>query len=90
MDERVDRVVSKFIHELTAHHPQVKVEVLGKQPCSTADTWVRIICPSLEEVADVMETEAHLTTGYYLDEGVYINCIADLPETAPLADEAAP
>ena len=90
MDERVRNVVNKFIQDLTDRHPRVEVEVLGKQPCSTADAWVKIICPSVEEVDAVMETEAHLATGYYLDEGVYINCIADIPETAPLADEAAP
>ncbi len=77
MADKVQETVRRFIRELQQSHPDVKVEVLGKQPDSSADNWVLITCRSQDDVADIMETEARLTTGYYLDEGVYIQAMAD-------------
>lgn len=85
MADKVQETVRRFIRELKQSHPDVKVEVLGKQPDSSADNWVLITCRSRDDVADIMETEARLTTGYYLDEGVYIQAMADY--STPVATE---
>lgn len=80
MRSKVDEVVSKFIRELRARHPRVTVELLDwRSPW--VDASVRIKCPSEDEIDEVMETEAHLTTKYYLDEGVYIQVFD--PYTSP-------
>ena len=63
--------ISEFIEELRSSHPDVVVELLDEQS-PWVDQRVRIKCASYEEVDDVAETVAQLTTKYYLDEGVYI------------------
>jgi hypothetical protein len=75
MRTKVDEIVSRFVCELRERHPNVVVELLDWQS-PHVDAWVRIKCPSLEEIDDVVETEAHLATKYYLDEGVYIQVTA--------------
>ncbi len=76
MRKKVRQTVDRFIKELKAQHPGVTVELLDHQSL-WVDASVRILCTSSEQIDDVMETEAHLTTGYYLDEGVYITASAE-------------
>jgi hypothetical protein len=82
MRGKVEETVSKFVHELRERHPNVIVELLDWQS-PHVDAWVRIKCPSLEEIDDVIETEAHLATKYYLDEGVYIQVTASRLDPVP-------
>jgi hypothetical protein len=71
MRTKIDEVVSNFIQELRAKYPAIVVEILDcKSP--HIDAYLRVKCASHDQVDEVMETVARLTTDYYLDEGVYI------------------
>ena len=78
MREKVRETAGKFIQEITACHPGVTVELLDEQT-PWVDARLRIKCTSLDQIDDVMELVAHLTTGYYLDERVYITASAYHP-----------
>ena len=88
-DELVASVVLKFMTEMTDKHPGVTVEVMGKQPWSSADSWLRVIYPSAEASLDISDTHAHLGTKYLMDEGVSITCMGQLSEEAYLFEEDA-
>ncbi len=71
MRKEVREAADRFIAELKALHSDIRVELLdGKTPW--VDALVRVKCVSHEQVDEVAETMARLTTDYYLDEGVYI------------------
>ena len=89
-DKLVEKVVERFMRELVDRHPGVTIEVMGKQPGSTADSWIRVISPSRETSLEIAETEAHLVTGYVMDEGVDIICLGELSEDVWLAEELSP
>ena len=78
MRTKVYEVVSEFIRELVASHPDITVELLDERT-PWVDQRLRIKCASYEEIDDVAETVAQLTTRYYLDEGVYITGTAYHP-----------
>ena len=71
MRSKVQETVSRFIEELRAQHPGVTVQLLDWES-PYVDAWLRLRCSSEEELDAVTETEARLTTDYYIDEGVYI------------------
>jgi hypothetical protein len=71
MRKEVQGTADRFVQELQVHHPGITVELLdGATPW--VDALVRVKCASHDQVDDVAETLARLTTDYYLDEGVYI------------------
>ena len=78
MREKVRETADKYIKELRARHPDVTVELLDEQT-PWVDARLRIKCTSLDQIDEDMELVAHLTTGYYLDEGVNITAMADHP-----------
>lgn len=71
MRNKVQETASRFIRELQVHHPGIKVELLDGAT-AWVDALVRVKCASHDQVDDVAETLARLTTDYYLDEDVYI------------------
>jgi hypothetical protein len=71
MRTKVQEVVSDFIQELVDRHPRVLVELLDEKT-PWVDQRVRVRCSSYEDMDDVSETVAELTTKYYLDQGIYI------------------
>lgn len=75
MRSKVDETISKFVQELRDSYPDVVVELLEGRP-PVVDAQLRIECTSHEQIDHVSETVAHLTTKYYLDEGVYIQASA--------------
>jgi hypothetical protein len=83
MRTKIDEVVSNFIQELRAKYPAIVVKILDcKSP--HVDAYLRVKCASHDQVDDVMETVAHLTTKYYLDEGVYIQGSASFAGPLPV------
>ena len=78
MRKKVREIAGRYIKELQARHPDVTVELLDEQT-PWVDARLRIKCTSLDQIDDVMELVAHLTTGYYLDEEVNIIATADHP-----------
>ena len=79
-DALVSDVVLKYMTELTDRHPGVTVEVMGKQPWSTADSWLRIIYPSDEASAEVLETQAQLSTKYALNDKICVVGLGEMSE----------
>ena len=78
MRKNVQETASRFIQELQVHHPGITVELL-EGPTPWVDALVRVKCASHDQVDDVAETLARLTTDYYLDEDVYIAGSAYFP-----------
>ena len=78
MRENVRETAGSYIKELKARHPDVTVELLDEQT-PWVDARLRIKCTSPDQIDEVMELVAHLTTGYYLDDGVYITASAYHP-----------
>jgi hypothetical protein len=82
MRTKVQEAVSSFIQDLRARHPKVVVKILNaKSP--EVDAWLRVKCTNYEQMDEVAETLAHLTTKYYLDEGVYIETSASYSGPIP-------
>lgn len=75
MRKEVRGAAARFIKEIETAYPDVTADMLDDQTFS-ADVWVRIKCKSHEQVNEVMEEVAHLTTKYYLNERVYIQASA--------------
>jgi hypothetical protein len=71
MRTKVQEALSSFIQDLRARHPKVIVEILNADG-PEVDASVRVKCATYDQIDEVAETIAHLTTKYYLDEGVYI------------------
>jgi hypothetical protein len=71
MRTKVREAVSSFIQDLRASHLKVIVEILDANS-PEVDAQLRVKCATYEQMDEVAETIAHLTTKYYLDEGVYI------------------
>jgi len=78
MRKNVREIAGRYIKELQAYHPDVTVELLDEQT-PWVDARLQIKCTSLDQIDVVMEQVAHLTTGYYLDEGVNITASAYHP-----------
>ena len=75
MIRHVEDTVNKYIDDLRKVHPGLAVELRDNQS-PWVDARLHIRCSSHEQVGDVFETIAHLTTKFYLDEGVYIMATA--------------
>ena len=71
MRTKVDEALSDFISEIREKHPSVLVK-MPESNSPHVDAFVMVECESHEQVDHVLKTLAHLTTKYYLDEGVYI------------------
>ncbi|MFQ6031201.1 MAG: hypothetical protein ACE5Q6_27365 [Dehalococcoidia bacterium] len=71
MTKHVEETVNRYMEEMKNRHPGVSVELLDGQS-RWVDAHLRISCSSHGQVEEVMESTAHLTTKYYLDDGVYI------------------
>ena len=78
MRKKVRDTADRYIKGLLARHPDITVELLDEQT-PWVDARLRIKCTSLDQIDEVMELVAHLTTDYYLDEGVNITATADHP-----------
>lgn len=78
MRKKVRETAGSYIKELKARHPDITVDLLDEQT-PWVDARLRIKCISLDQIDEVMELVARLTTGYYLDEGVYITASAYHP-----------
>ncbi len=78
MRKKVRETAGRFIQELKAGHSDITVELLDEQT-PWVDARLHIECTSLDQIDEVMELVAHLTTDYYLDEGVNITATADHP-----------
>lgn len=84
MRTKVQEAVNRFIQDLKVNHPEVIVEILnGDAP--EVDAWLRVECVTYEQMDEVAETVAHLTTKYYLDEGIYIE--ASTSYSGPIPSE---
>jgi len=86
MHKKARDTAGSYIKELKARHPDITVELLDEQT-PWVDARLRIKCTSLDQVDEVMELVAHLTTGYYLDEEVYITATADHPGSMIFPDD---
>jgi hypothetical protein len=84
MRTKVQEAVNSFIQDLTANHPEVIVEILNADG-PEVDACLRVECATYEQMDEVAETVAHLTTKYYLDEGVYVE--ASTSCTGPIPSE---
>ena len=71
MRKEVREASNRYMEEILALHPDVTVELLDEQT-PWVDARVRVKCTSYDQISNVMEVVSHLTTTYYLDEGVYI------------------
>jgi len=78
MRKKVRETAGKYIQELKAGHPDITVELLDEQT-PWVDARLRIKCTTYDQIDEVMELVAHLTTDYYLDEGVKITATAYHP-----------
>lgn len=85
MRKEARETAGRFIQELERLHPGIAIELLDEQT-PWVDARVRVKCASHDQVDDVMETLARLTTDYYLDEDVYITGSAYF--SGPLLTEA--
>ena len=75
MTKHVEETVNRYIEEIKNRHPNVSVEVLKGQS-RWVDAHLGISCSSHKQADEVMESVAHLTTKFYLDDGVYITASA--------------
>ncbi len=78
MRKKVRETAGRYIKELQTRHPDITVELLDEKT-PWVDARLRIKCTSSDQIDDIREIVAHLTTGYYLDEGVYITASAYHP-----------
>ena len=75
MTKHVEETVNRYMEEIKNHHPDVSLELLNGQS-RWVDAHLRISCSSHKQVEEVMASVAHLTTKFYLDDGVYITASA--------------
>ena len=75
MTKHVEETVSRYMEEIKNRHQDVSVELLNGQS-RWVDAHLRISCSSHSQVEIVLESVAHLTTKFYLDDGVYITASA--------------
>ncbi len=81
MTRHIEETVNRYVEELRKQHPGLTVELLDGHS-KWVDARLRVRCGSHEQIDNVMETVAHLTTKFYLDEGVYITASASLAGAA--------
>ena len=75
MTKHVEDTVHKYVEQLMQQHPGLAVKSIdGQSPW--VDAYLKVTCSSHEQVDQVAETTAHLTTNFYIDEGVYITASA--------------
>ncbi len=86
MRKKVLETAASYIKELKSRHPDITVKLLDEQT-PWVDARLQIKCTSLDQIDEVMELVAHLTTGYYLDEGVNITASADHPGSMIFPEE---
>ena len=86
MRKQVEEAASKFIEELTASYPDVGADLIDDQTFS-ADVSVRVKCRTHEQIDDVMDFAAHLTTEYYLNTRVYIQASASYTGPILISDK---
>ena len=71
MIRHVEDTVNRYVEELRKHHSGLIVELLdGGSPW--IDAHLAVMCTSDEQVLQVLETVAQLTSNFYMDDGVYI------------------
>jgi len=71
MIRHVEETVSRYVEELRKHHSGLIVELVdGGSPW--IDAHLRVKCTSDDQVCQVLETVARLTSDIYMDDGVYI------------------
>ena len=71
MIRQVEDTVNRYVEELRKQHSGLLVELVdGGSPW--IDAHLRVKCTSHDQVWQVMETVAHLTSEFYMDDGVYI------------------
>ena len=75
MRKQVEEAARSFIAELTNSYPDVGADLVDDQTFS-ADAWVRVKCRTRDQIDDVMDFVAHLTTKYYLGRRIYIQASA--------------
>ncbi len=72
MIKHVEDTVNRYVEELRTRHTGLVVELNdGQSPW--VDARLRVRCLSDEEIINVIETVAHLTTRFYIDDGVFID-----------------
>ena len=70
MRKKAKMLAERLAQELKSSYPGVLVDI--RDPSTTvAEAWIQVTCGSHDQVDDVTEDLGHLTTKYYLDEGVY-------------------
>ena len=75
MTKHVEDTVHKYVEQLIQQQPGLAVELIdGQSPW--IDACLKVTYLSYEQVDQLAETTAHLTTKFYIDEGVYITASA--------------
>lgn len=86
MTKHVEETANKYMEEIKNRHPDVTLSLVNGQS-QWVDAHLRISCSSRKQVEKVMESVAHLTTKFYLDDGVYITAAASFPGSMPKREE---
>jgi len=75
MTKHVEDTINRYSEELRKQHLGLTVDIIdGQSPW--VDARLQVNCLSHEQVGQVLETVAKLTTKFYIDEGVYITACA--------------
>lgn len=85
MIRHVEDVANRYVEELRKQHAGLVIELFdGESPWIDAN--LRVMCTSGEQVLQVIETVARLTSNFYMDDGVYIEASASF--TGPMPERA--
>ena len=82
MIKHVEDTAKKYVGELEELHSGLDVELV-EDASPWIDAHLRVKCTSHDQVLQVLETVAHLTSKFYMDDGVYIEASPSFTEPMP-------
>ena len=71
MIKHVEDTANRYVEELKELHSGLEVEVVEDES-PWIDARLKVKCTSHEQLWEVLDTVAQLTTDFYMDHGVYI------------------